>query len=152
MRIIRGKVKSREPGLMPIDVFADRLTLNKMRWRGAADDGMEFGFDLQAPLKHGDEIHATGEAVYTICQREEPVLEVADTLSPEQVALLAWSVGNLHQPIEVLHGCVRMPDEPVLRNLLSQLHLPYAQVEAVFQPQSAQTHSHPHHREHAHMH
>jgi urease accessory protein UreE len=79
---------------------------------------------------------------------------MADVLSPRQAALLAWSIGNLHQPIEILHGCIRVADEPVVRHLFESLRLPYLKVEAVFQPQSPGTkaHHHAHHLEQAHHH
>jgi hypothetical protein len=36
-----------------VRLIADRLTLTKRRWRGAAEDGRKFGFDLEGPLIHG---------------------------------------------------------------------------------------------------
>jgi urease accessory protein len=148
MHIIRHRLEERGRGLIQVELHADRLTLQKSRWRGVAEDGTEFGFDLSEPLRHGDEFFATGEAVYVINQRPEPVLEVSSGLSPKQAALLAWSVGNLHQPLEIERGCMRMADEPVLRSLLAGLNVSFLIAESVFQPHSGPVKAH--HHEHVH--
>jgi urease accessory protein len=153
MHIVRQKLETRQPELIPVKIHAERATLLKTRWRGAASDGTEFGFDLHEPLRHGDAIHATGECVYVIDQQPEPVLEVNISMTPAQATLLAWSIGNLHQPMEIACGCVRVPDESSLRSLLANLGMPYKQTEAVFQPQGGPVRPHQHHHtEHAHHH
>ena len=41
-----------------ISLTVERRVLAKRRWRGQAEDRTDFGFDLQAPLRHGICFHA----------------------------------------------------------------------------------------------
>jgi urease accessory protein len=120
---------------------ADRLTLAKRRWRGAASDGREFGFDLAAPLAHGASFVAADGRHYLIEQQAEPVLEVALIPRAAPVARLGWALGNLHFPIEVIDEVIRVPDDTALRQFFEREKIPFTAVERVFQP-FARAHSH----------
>ncbi len=145
MKVIRQRLEHVEPNRKHVPLHVDRLTLGKSRWRGKADDGTDFGFDLDRALAHGQPFYSDAEHVYIIDQRPEPVLEIALGEERDKVALLAWSVGNLHQPIQILPDRVRIADDPALHTLLAQLKLEGKNVEAVFQPQKASTIHHHHH-------
>ena len=56
-----------------ISLPVERRVLAKRRWRGQAMDGTDFGFDLQAPLRHGICFHAEKEKTYVIEQKPEEV-------------------------------------------------------------------------------
>ena len=56
MEIIRGALPLPATAFAKISIPIDRYTLAKRRWRGVAEDGREFGFDLEAPLADGAEI------------------------------------------------------------------------------------------------
>jgi urease accessory protein len=129
------------PSLPRIALTAERLTLAKRRWRGMADDGAEFGFDLDAPLADGATFFASGSAVYCIAQKPEPVLEVALIPKPAPVARLGWTIGNLHFPIQVTDDAIRVPDDPALRQLFEREKIPFTACERVFIP-FAKAHSH----------
>jgi urease accessory protein len=129
------------PALPPVALHADRLTLAKRRWRGVADDGSEFGFDLSAPLADGAAFFASDAALYVLAQKVEPVLEVALIPRPAPVARLGWTIGNLHFPIQVMDECIRVPDDPALRQLFEREKIPFSECECVFVP-FAKAHSH----------
>jgi urease accessory protein len=120
---------------------ADRLTLAKRRWRGVAEDGTEFGFDLIAPLTHGAAFYASDSRLYSIEQKPEPVLEVALIPKLPAVARLGWTIGNLHFPIQVTDAVVRVPDDSALRALFERQGIPFTVAERVFIP-FAKAHSH----------
>jgi urease accessory protein len=120
---------------------AHRLTLAKRRWRGLAEDGTEFGFDLASPLSDGAAFFSSAAAVYVIEQAPEPVLEVALIPKPAPVARLGWTIGNLHFAIQVTGDCIRVPDDPALRQLFQREKIPFVECERVFVP-FAKTHSH----------
>ena len=65
----------------------ERRVLAKRRWRGQADDGTDFGFDLESPLRDGICFHAEEDKKYIINQKPEPVLRV-------------HNFGNLHFPAQ----------------------------------------------------
>jgi urease accessory protein len=141
VQVIREPMGHVDPGARRVPLVADRLTLAKRRWRGRAEDGEEFGFDLAAPLKDGIAFWAMKEAVYVIAQRAEMVLEVVLIPRSAPVARLGWAIGNLHFPIEVTDDAIRVPDDPALRQLFTREGIPFATVECVFQP-FARTHGH----------
>ena len=129
------------PALPRIALHADRLTLAKRRWRGIADDGAEFGFDLSAPLSDGAVFFASDTSLYALAQNAEPVLEVALIPRPAPVARLGWTIGNLHFPIQVTGDAIRVPDDPALRQLFERESIPFIVSEQVFIP-FAKTHNH----------
>ena len=147
MIVIRHKIGAYDDTRPQSGLYVDRHILNKTRWRGVAEDGTEFGFDLEAPLKHGDAFFETDSAVFLVYQKPEQILEVGGAASWTESAKLAWSIGNLHLPAEFRPDGLRMPDEPALRAVLDKMSLKYKCLDAVFQPQGGNGHTH--HEDHA---
>lgn len=144
MRLIRHSVE-RPCDAADIAVPVDRHTLAKTRWRGVAVDGVEFGFDLGHPLRHGDCIFAEAGRAYCIAQEPEPVLEIALDADPQIAAQIGWQLGNLHQSIQAEPGFIRIADDPAVRHLLELQHISYAARRAIFMPlRTAAGHHHPH--------
>ena len=112
----------------------DRLKLAKRLWRGMAEDGMEFGFELAAPLKHGDTFWQSAVARYVIRQEAEHVLEIALDIAPSAAAGLGWAIGNLHLELSAEPTRLLAPDDPAVRRLLDRLAVPFQTVTAVFRP------------------
>jgi urease accessory protein len=132
-----------------IPLRVDRATLAKRRWRGVADDGREFGFDVEEPMNHGAHFFAVGENYYVIEQTPEDVLEIPVT-TLEQAARVAWSLGNLHFGVEVLAKAVRVTEDPAVLQLLSREGIAFERVRCIFQPLSAAHHHHDEHSGHHH--
>ena len=65
-----------------VPVRVERLTLAKRLWRGVAEDGTAFGFELSRPLKPEVTVWQTASARYVIAQIPEPVLEIALDFPP----------------------------------------------------------------------
>jgi urease accessory protein len=126
-----------------VHVPVTRSTLAKRRWRGVAEDGREFGFDLDEPLSHGDHFYAEGDRHYVADQEPEEVLEIPVT-TLEQAACIAWSLGNLHFPIQILPEAVRVAEDPAVLQLLAREHITFRRVTCVFLPLSAASHHHHH--------
>jgi len=141
MQVITYPLEEWDGKLVRRMLHADRLTLAKRRWRGVAEDGVEFGFDLAAPLVDGAAFHATNDAVYVIAQKPEACLEVALIPRAAPVARLGWAIGNLHFPIEVTEEVIRVPDDPALRQLFEREKIPFVPCERVFKP-FAKAHRH----------
>jgi urease accessory protein UreE len=143
VHIIRQRLEHPPQDARRVAIFADRHQLAKTRWRASAEDGVAFAFDLRHPLRHGDAVFADAGALYWIQQKPEPVLDAPAPTDWRQAALLGWSVGNLHQPMELLSDGLRVQDDSAMRNLFAQLGLPAEPREAVFQPtKSGHAHGH----------
>ena len=140
MTIIQQPLTAPANSLPGIRIPVERLTLAKRRWRGVAEDGTEFGFDLTAPLSDGAAIFQTDTAVYTLAQKYEPVLEVALGADSPSAARLGWMIGNLHFAIEVAGPIVRVIDDPAVRQLFEREHISYTACKRVFHPLSGGHH------------
>ncbi|HVU16728.1 MAG TPA: urease accessory protein UreE [Candidatus Didemnitutus sp.] len=134
MQIVNHSVLSPNASLCEIPLVAARQEVVKRRWRGVADDGMEFGFDLKKPLRHGMTFWQSATARYVLHQQPEAVVEIALDLPPSAVAGLGWAIGNLHLELASESTRLLAPDETAVRALLDRLDVPYRTTSAVFQP------------------
>ena len=141
MRLIHGPVSSPLGYEILVPLKVDRLRLAKRRWRSFAGDGTEFGFDLEQPLRDKMIFYCDGPFAYVIEQLKEAVIEVDCPADSVSSARLGWMLGNLHFPIEIQGGTLRISDDPAIRQMLSREEIPHTFTEAVFQPFSG-THSH----------
>ncbi len=112
----------------------ERITLAKRIWRGVASDGTEFGFELTAPLKHGDVFWQTATARYVIQQIPEALVEISLEVAPSAAAGIGWAIGNLHLELQAEPMRLLAPDEPAVRQLLERLKMPFKQTIAIFRP------------------
>jgi urease accessory protein len=141
MEVIREELTRWDPALPTVFVRATRHDLAKRRWRGVADDGMEFGFDLEQPWEGGEIFFQNERARYAVTQVEEPVLEI--TLEdPQQAARIAWMLGNLHMSIEIAADGLRVVDDEAVRQLFQREAVSYRIVNRVFCPLRAVAHVH----------
>jgi urease accessory protein len=129
----------RPPGEQ-VKLVAERRLFLKRRWRGIAEDGEEFGFDLATRLTHGGVFHRTDTTDYVICQEPELVYQIAPATS-EAAALVGWKIGNLHFPVEIVDGKIRVTHDPAIRALLEREGWPFEEVAVVFHPLKAMPHA-----------
>ena len=133
--LISSSVSEPDPTLSLVELRADRRVLAKRLWRGAAADGVEFGFRLEKPLQPGDTIYQTAAARYVIVQEPEPVLEIPLAGRPASAtAGIGWAVGNLHLDFSSEATRLLAPDEPAARRLFERIQIPYIPTTAVFRP------------------
>ncbi|HEY0257194.1 MAG TPA: hypothetical protein VGC39_07120, partial [Candidatus Methylacidiphilales bacterium] len=88
-------------------------------------------------------------AQYVLAQKPEPILEIA-LGEPRAAARTAWSLGNLHFPIEVCGDSIRVVDDPAVRLFLERDHIHCHAATRVFHPIQAISHGHSHGHGHAH--
>jgi urease accessory protein len=130
-------------------LLTDRATLAKRRWRGVAEDGREFGFDLDEPLTHGTTFFAEEDRCYVLEQTPEEVLEIP-VATVELAARIGWSLGNLHFGVQVLPEAVRVTDDPAVLQFLQREDVAFRRVKVVFLPLSPGAQSHAHDHSHSH--
>jgi len=132
MLIVSAPLSAVDPALSEIVLKVDRRTLAKRLWRGVAEDGAEFGFQLEEPLRHAMAFHQTVAARYVIAQEPEAVLEIALDLSASAAAGVGWAAGNLHLEFSSESTRLLTPDEPAARQLLERIQISYKPTMAVF--------------------
>ena len=134
MDLIHAPLQLSAPGISQVRLLVDRHTLAKRRWRGAAEDGREFGFDLEESLHDGAAFFQARDATYVISQKLEPVLEIAMG-APLESARLGWMIGNLHFSLELAGSVIRVADDSALRQMLAREHIGYSEASRVFHPE-----------------
>lgn len=134
LRLLHKPVSDPDESLLRIALCVDRVTLVKRLWRGVADDGAEFGFELAGPLKHGETIYQTASVRYVVEQQPEPVIEIFLDLAPSAAAGIGWAVGNLHLELSAEPTRLLTPDEPAIRQLLGRLGVSFTATTAIFRP------------------
>ena len=112
---------------------AERRMFLKRRWRGTAEDGVEFGFDLEKRLHSGAVIHRSEAVDYVIVQETEPVLEISYS-DAEQAALIGWKIGNLHFPVQIDGSWVRVTRDLAVTQLCEREGWEVKQADVVFNP------------------
>ena len=134
MKLVHAAIPEAPTSLPAVALRTHRLTLAKRRWRGVADDGMEFGFALNQPLRHGEAFFVTPGVRYVIVQDTEAVVEIPLDVTPAAAAGIGWAIGNLHLELAGEPDRLLAVDEPAVRRLLERLQVPYRTANAIFRP------------------
>lgn len=123
-----------------VTLSAERRQFLKRRWRGIAEDGTEFGFDLETRLTDGCLIFQHAGFDYIVRQLPEKVYEIP-LESPAQAALIAWKTGNLHLPAQILDHSIRVLHDEAMTQLLEREGWPHSEPEVLFTPMKAMAHA-----------
>ena len=134
LHLVQASIAAPNVSLPEIALRVERMTLAKRLWRGIAADGTEFGFELNAPLKHGDTFFQSTAARYTVQQHPEPVVTVSLDVAPSAAAGIGWAIGNLHLELQSEPTRLLAPDEPAVRQLLDRLKISFTPTTAIFRP------------------
>jgi urease accessory protein len=121
-------------------LHVERRQFLKRRWRGMAEDGTEFGFDLENRLPDGCVIfHGSGKD-YIVRQMPEIVFRIP-LESPPQAALVAWKTGNLHMPAQITDDAILVLHDDAMRHLIEREGWPFSETEVLFTPMNAVPHT-----------
>jgi urease accessory protein len=134
MQFVSGPLAAADPSLPEIALRVERTTIVKRLWRGIAEDGTEFGFELSAPLKDGDVLFQSDTTRYVVRQQPEPVVEILLDIAPSAAAGIGWAIGNLHLELSAEPNRLLAPDDPAVRQLLDRLKVPFTPTIAIFRP------------------
>ncbi len=123
-----------------IVLAAERRKFLKRRWRGVAEDGTEFGFDLEERLADGGVIFQQDGIDYIVRQLPEVVYRIPYT-SPAEAALVAWKTGNLHLPAQILDDAILVLHDEAMDQLLQREGWKFTEPEVLFTPMKAMAHA-----------
>ena len=159
MQLIKQAIEPSAAGLPEVGLVADRFKLQKRRWRGQAEDGADFGFELAEPLEHGAIFFESESHHYRIRQTPESVLAIRLADDATEAAETGWQIGNLHMPVQVTANEIRVGDDPAVRQLFTSMGMAFEVKEEIFQPMKGSVgtghnhdHSHDHGAGHSHDH
>jgi urease accessory protein len=109
----------------------------KSRQRAVLASGEEVVIALPrgAVLRGGDWVVASDGRVIEIIAQVEPLLHV-ECDSPEQLARVAYHLGNRHVPVQVGEGWLRLAADHVLEEMAKGLGARVTRVDAPFEPEA----------------
>lgn len=110
-----------------------------------AEHGTRFLLDLPqaAVLRDGDGLLLDGGGIIRVAGRPEPLLEV-HAESAEQLARLAWHVGNRHVELQIAGNALRIRRDHVIEAMLRGLGAHVTPIEAPFAPEGGAYEQHDH--------
>src|SRR5262245_22090080 len=86
-------------------------------------------------LRGGDLVTASDGRVIEIVSQEEKILEIK-AKSPQDLAKIAYHLGNRHVPVQVGEGFLRIAEDHVLEEMVKKLGAGVSHVEAPFEPEA----------------
>jgi urease accessory protein len=120
---------------------ADRVTLSyderhRRRLRYVAEAGTEFLLDLPRTtvLRGGDGLLLEDGRVIHVTAAAEPLLEIR-AADADQLARLAWHIGNRHLPAQIATARILIREDSVIENMLNGLGAVVRHVDEPFAPE-----------------
>jgi urease accessory protein len=108
------------------------------------EKGTTFLLDLPraAALRDGDGLLLDDGAIVRIAGRPEPLVEIA-AASAQELARLAWHIGNRHIDVQIVGDVLRIRRDHVIEDMLRGLGARVTPIEAPFEPEAgAYAHHH----------
>ena len=131
----------KHPDTWDLAEAADRIVLDAdQRHRRRAvltgEGGTVFLLDLPHPvmLKDGDGLVLDDASIVRVIGKPEPLIEVTATTAQE-LARLAWHIGNRHTDMQIAGGKLRIRRDHVLEAMLLGLGAKLTPIDAAFDPE-----------------
>ena len=116
-------------------VVLDAQERHRRRIALTGERGTAFLLDLPhaIALKDGDGLVLEDGAIVRVAGKAEPLLEIT-AASPQELARLAWHIGNRHTELQVVGDTLRIRRDRVLEDMLRGLGARLTSIEAPFDP------------------
>jgi urease accessory protein len=148
--VMRRAYSVRQAGQWDNAVAIDRIALDaserhRRRLVLTAERGTTLLLDLPhaATLRDGDGLVLDDGALVRVIGKPEPLHEIA-AANAEELARLAWHLGNRHADVQVVGDRLRIRRDHVLAEMLERLGARVTAIEAPFDPESGAYSSHQH--------
>ena len=138
-------------GASAIDrVVLDAAERHRRRIALTGERGTAFLLDLPhaTALKDGDGLVLEDGAIVRVAGKAEPLVEIA-AKNPQELARLAWQIGNRHIEMQVVGDRLRIRRDHVLEDMLRGLGARLICIQAPFDPERG-AYVHGHHEDHGH--
>jgi len=137
------------------DRVIDRVVLDaderhRRRITLTGERGTTFMLDLPhaTALRDGDGLVLEDGSIVRVAGKPEALVEIMAT-SPQELARLAWHIGNRHTDVQIVGDKLRIRRDHVLEEMLHGLGARLTPIEAPFDPEhGAYGHGHQHHHDH----
>jgi urease accessory protein len=118
-------------------VMLDAAERHRRRIVLTAEGGTRFLLDLPhaTTLRDGDGLVLEDGSVVRVAGKREALVEIAAE-NAQQLARLAWHIGNRHTEVEIVGERLRIRRDSVLEEMLRGLGAKLSFVEAPFEPET----------------
>lgn len=148
---MRRAIAIRLSGQWPAPQEVGRITLafddrHRRRLLMTDDGGEDFMLDLPHAvlLADGDGLELEGGGFIQVIAAEEDMAEL-HCATPEELARIAWHIGNRHMAVQIIPAGLRLPWDHVLVEMLTGLGAKVEKCRAPFHPEGgayAKAHDH----------
>ncbi len=136
--------------------FDDR---HRRRIKLMADNGLAFLLDLEETtiLQDGDGLKLDDGTWLRVAAAGEEVCDIS-CRTAQDLARLAWHLGNRHLPVQIIPGALRIRDDHVIVEMVRAMGAQVRRHLAPFTPEGGAyargqaAHDHDHHHDHDHSH
>ena len=117
-------------------IVLDAQDRNRRRVVFVGAEGATYLLDLQRPaqLRDGDALVIEDGAVVRVTGKPEPLVEIS-AANAQELARLAWHIGNRHIEVQIAGDRLRIRRDHVLEDMLGGLGASLTYVDAVFDPE-----------------
>jgi urease accessory protein len=147
---MRRSSEVKSPGQWPQAAAVDSVVLDadersRRRRVLTGESGTKFLLDLPhaMALRDGDGLVLDDGSIVRVTGKAEPLIEIA-AASPDDLARLAWHLGNRHADVQVVGGKLRIRRDHVLEEMLLGLGARLTPIEAPFDPEGGAYSHHGH--------
>lgn len=130
-------VKSKDEAFEHADIITlEETQRHRRRMAMVSDGGIAFLLDLPETvrLRDGDGILLDDGRVLKVRAKDE-ALYVVRGQNAAHLLTLAWHLGNRHQAAQILEDHILIRREPVMREMLLDLHASVVELDAPFDPE-----------------
>jgi urease accessory protein len=118
-------------------VVLDAGDRHRRRMALTGEGGTSFLLDLSqaTALRDGDGLLLDDGSIVAVVGKHEPLVEIA-AANPQELARLAWHLGNRHTDMQVVGDKLRIRRDHVLEDMLRGLGARVTALEAIFDPEA----------------
>jgi len=117
-------------------IVLDAQDRHRRRVVFVGEHGATYLLDLPRPaqLRDGDALVIEDGAVVRVTGKPEPLVEISAT-NAQELARLAWHIGNRHIEVQIAGDALRIRRDHVLEEMLRGLGATLSYIDAVFDPE-----------------
>lgn len=117
-------------------VVLDAQDRHRRRVVFVGEEGSTYLLNLPSPahLRDGDGLVLEDGAIVRVAGKPEPLLEIS-AADPQQLARIAWHIGNRHTEVQVIGDRLRVRRDHVVEDMLRRLGAGLNVIDAPFDPE-----------------
>jgi urease accessory protein len=138
---IRSRLQGRAAPQARLELPFELRQKSRLRTRLASGEEAALLLPRGEVLRGGDLLAASDGRVVEVVATPEKLLHI----EADDLARVAYHLGNRHVPVQVGHGFLRIAEDHVLEEMVHKLGARVSHIDAPFEPEAGAYGGHPHH-------